>query len=134
MPLRERAELTGQRSQALIPREGVVGQLQLPEQTLHEPIQQVVLVRHVTVESHRGDAQLAGDEPHRQSLEALTLSHCECCLEHSLPSQRQGSVRCTHAGTVSENALYVYGVRTPTIDTRESQPGATLRPCASRSS
>ena len=111
MAVRERAELACQRPQARVPRERVVRQLQLPEQSLDEPVEEVVLVCHVTVESHRRDAQLASDEPHRQPLESIALGHGERpSSTRSLPSGGLCTVYAYRDGT--EKALDVYAVRT----------------------
>ena len=111
MTVGERPKLPSQYAQALIPGKRVVGQPQLAEQPLNETIQEVVLVHHMAIQSHRRNVELTCEEPHRQPLEPLTLGYGKRSVEHPIAGQRQRCVRCTHGRSVARPQLKVYGVR-----------------------
>jgi hypothetical protein len=63
------------------------GRLDLTEDDVDHPVDQLDLVGHVVVERHRRDAQLVGELAHRQRLEPVAVGEGHGGLEDALSAE-----------------------------------------------
>src|SRR5215211_327791 len=61
--------------------------LDLVEDQLDDPVEQVILVRDVVVQRHRLDAQFLAEPAHAQGLDAFGVSEADGGAQHALPCQ-----------------------------------------------
>ena len=85
------------------------GSRTLPEQDLHQPVEQGVLVVHVPVQRHRRYPQALGHGVHGDRVEALFVGQPERCGQHRFPAD----LRCaSHDGQSSRSPLVIQSVLT----------------------
>ena len=93
-----------------------IGEFELRHDVLADPVEEVLLVLDVVVQRHRLDADLAGDPPHRDGLEALLVHDPESRLDHAIAGERLPGPYLVHVHVMSRLvARPVFGVDRLTI-------------------